>query len=100
MKKIVLPPKIQTERGDIVLDGAGMYHFHHLHAGHVSEAARYILKHLPEGAPCWFWFNEWTCPIEQNDTVGSLVERWKTWRDESPQNLLKTFGRYARSLHH
>lgn len=94
-----LPRVIKTQRGNIVLDDAGMYHFHHLYVGHVSEAAQFILEHLPKGAPCWFWFNGCTCPIEQNDTAGSLVSRWELWRDKSNE-LLTVLGQYARSPRH
>lgn len=31
----------------------------------------------------WFWWRDAPCPVVQDDTVSSLVDRWHEWRDHA-----------------
>ncbi len=73
-------------------DAAGLWHYHFMQGtGTVDLAARDALDNL-RNYPAWFWFNDTPCPINEGDTVATLVRRYFHWRkniQSDPVWLLK-----------
>jgi hypothetical protein len=80
--------KLKADRVDgnngWTVDPSGLNHWHGWLelGGDVHHGAAKALGTRPAG-PCWFWWSGTPAPMAPGDTVGSLVARWHTWRNES-----------------
>lgn len=72
---------ISTERGLYVRDEFDLWHYKHERLGHISAAIADALKHRPEGAAAWFWFNGSPAPLREVDSIQDVHDRWVAWRN-------------------
>jgi hypothetical protein len=80
-------------------DRFGLWHYDPPLGTHIQKALEDAIATRPEGA-AWFWFWETFAPIQPNDTVWSLHERWVLLRhvyERDPKELMRTLRRWIRS---
>ena len=79
--------RIYSQLGHFDLDPSGVWHYKCDTGATESLAADDALKHRPS-APCYFWFREIYVPMERDDTVRMLVERFNDWFEAFKRNPL------------
>ena len=72
--------EIATENGVYTADRSGLFHYEMTSVGELSDAIKDALEGRPENTSSWFWLNGTFAPIEPEDTIETLSERWSEWR--------------------
>ncbi len=70
----------ETREGVFTKDLSGLWHYKNTEFWQrASDAALDAIKHCPDNAAAWFWYNGSPCPILQTDNPTDLTNRWLQW---------------------